>query len=57
MTHERALKLFIEAVEAGATLKEAENAVYLECLEAGEKPLDADAIAFTARQDYEALKK
>lgn len=55
MTHEKALKIFRETIEAGATVKEAINIVYLKCIEAGESLQDADAIAAIARKDYEAL--
>ena len=55
MTHEKALQMFIKAIEAGATMKEASDIVYRKSIEAGENLQDADAIAAIARKDYEAL--
>ena len=55
MTHEKALQMFINAIQAGATMKEAQDAVYFQSIEAGENLQDADAIAAIAKKDYEAL--
>jgi hypothetical protein len=52
MTHERALQIFVETIEAGATLQEASNVVYVKCIEAGENLQDADAMAYIAMMDY-----
>jgi hypothetical protein len=57
MTHEKALEMFIKAIKAGATVKEASNIVYLKCIEAGESLQDADAISYIVMMDYKALKK
>jgi len=55
MTHEKALQIFIEAINSGKTMQEASNIVYKECVKAGENLQDADAIAAIAKKDYEAL--
>ena len=52
MTHEKALEMFIKAIKAGATVKEASNIVYLKCIEAGESLQDADAISYIVMIDY-----
>ncbi|STO12826.1 Uncharacterised protein [[Flavobacterium] thermophilum] len=52
MTHEKALKIFMEAMETGSTMQQASNIVYKACIEAGESLQDADAIAYIAMMDY-----
>jgi hypothetical protein len=52
MTHEQALSLFTESIDNGYSLSEAQNIVYKKCIELGEDPLDADAIAYIALMEY-----